>query len=62
MREVEASCNFEFMEMVLPEVGEAFRNTHHWLELDVSIYLAWDELDAGNLMNVFEQWKMVCMS
>ena len=56
VREMQASCNSEFMERVMPEVEEAIRNTHHWVELDTPICLFLDNIGGHGTNKVDDKY------
>lgn len=41
-REVDITCESDFMKKVMPEVGEAIREAYHWVEKDTPIFLYLD--------------------
>ena len=55
-RMVDITCNSEFIEEVMPDVGKAIREAYHWVEPDIPIYLYMDNAGGHGKKHVVEKY------
>ena len=55
-RMVNNTCDSEFMDDVMPDVGKAIREAYHWVPRDIPIYLYMDNAGGHGKKHVVEKY------
>ena len=55
-REIDVSCDSEFMKKTMPEVGESIRNAYHWVPYETPIFLYLDNAGGHGKLEVVDQY------
>ena len=69
VREVDVSCDSEFMKKVMPKVGKAICDSYHWVSLAIPIFLYLDNAGGHGTKEVVEayvkaladDWNAICV-
>ena len=69
IREVDVNCDSEYMTRTMPKVGKAIRDSYHWVDMEIPIFLYLDNagghgtnecVDAYKHM-LYEEYNVVCV-
>ena len=68
-REEDTTCDSKFMEKIMPLVGRAIRNAHHWVSFSTPIFLYLDNAGGHGTKDVVDQyvadlrkiWNVICV-
>jgi len=55
-REVDVSCDSDFMADIMPEVGAAIRAAYHWVSIDTPIFLYLDNAGGHGTKEVVDAY------